>query len=85
MIEIGTTETADAVQRRVETYLDHVGSRWQTRVLGLAISRGEVMMIREPLPGKFHWTELNTEPISIFDPRFVEEVNSMRDWCLQND
>ncbi|CAA7268222.1 unnamed protein product [Cyclocybe aegerita] len=85
IIEVGSDERMLwQVYRKTVIYLEWAGKRWHGEVLGIAIVKNRVSLIRNnPTGGGFYM--LYDGWISIFDRRFVEELNRIHRYSIEAD
>lgn len=86
--EIGTTSTIsekDRVIRQLRDYLDNVTiDRFDTHLLGVAQIQNEVYLFKNT-PNTETFYPVYLQWISIFDPRFVNELNVIRNFSYTRD
>ncbi|CAL1697699.1 unnamed protein product [Somion occarium] len=85
LIEVASKEEDNwALLRQVSDNLDRIGpERWRKRILGIAMIKNKACVLcNDPNSNKFRnlygW-------ISIFDPRFVEEINRIYTLSVETD
>jgi len=84
VIEVGTRESHSALISRTFKYLKQVGSRWRGRLLGLALI-GEFACLIEWKSSNLWYFLYEEQFVSIFDSRFIEEMDKMRQFCYDDD
>ncbi|PFH46121.1 hypothetical protein AMATHDRAFT_8185 [Amanita thiersii Skay4041] len=85
--EVGSLGTnSNELRQRVVVYLDHVGDHWTGHVLGNGIIGNEVTLVKNNEMQGFNLVKVNGEEwFSMFHSQFVQELNLLHDYCIQND
>ena len=65
--------------------MDQAGNRWRGRILGIGMMGNEVYLVQKVTDNQELHELFNGEWISMFDHRFVEELNSMHEFSINSD
>ncbi|KAF9458308.1 hypothetical protein BDZ94DRAFT_1313416 [Collybia nuda] len=81
IIEIGSDP--QTIRKQINSGLEWAGERWKGRILGIGIVKNRYIMVHNKgvgfsAVGRGRW-------YSIFEPKFVTDLDDLLNYCLEND